>query len=83
MIQKNSKRNRGSPPTPLIIESNVIHILAYKVKYSQINEGLICFLQIQEYIYFLIIWFNCEQHGKNQQKEKEKNKHRSKFKVLR
>ena len=36
------------------IKSNTIHVLAYKLKYSQIYGSLIMFLEIQEYIYIYI-----------------------------
>ena len=65
------------------IKHNIIHILAYKVNSTQINEGLIMFFANSRIYIFFIIWVNCEQYGKNQYKEKEENQHRSVFKVLR
>ena len=45
------------------IKHNVIHILASKVKYSQINGDLMFFANSS--IFFLIMWLNCKQYGKN------------------
>ena len=47
------------------------------------NRGLIMFFTNSGIFFFIIIWLNCEQHGKNQYKEKEENQHNSVFEVLR
>ena len=48
------------------IKHNKIYILTYKVKYSQTNESFDHVFYKFKNIYFLIIWLNCEQYGKNQ-----------------
>ena len=68
-------------------KTNVIRKLAYKVKFSQINVGLIVFSIFGNSIRFFKIsslsWLDCEQYGKNQNKKKEQNQHISVFNVLR
>ena len=47
------------------------------------NGDLIMFFTNSRIFFFIIIWLNCEQHGKNQHKEKEEKQHNSVFEVLR
>ena len=55
-------------------------ISSYKVKYiSQVNVGLIWNLRIR---FFQISWLDCEQHGKNQYKQKEHNRQLSVHSVM-
>ena len=69
--------SKGTKPFDFI-KLNIIHKLTYKVKYiSLINRSLIMFFRNLGIRFFKIIWFSCEQYGKNHCKKKEHNQNSS------